>query len=246
MKRRFNPKMPSYFNCWGILMLLSVMLFSCSKKVFQYKKECEYPSSESTKGSSDPGNYYYVMKMSMEKYKSLKGKVAFKRFIFQYKKVDGKNGRNEYEMNSYAWKHGLFSKMFIDTAFLTMATEMPLLKIEPTGPYSFVNLELWHKHINKKAFKNATYIYLIPYYDKCKKVMSLKMVGDSTKPNPNTVGYRNRNDKTNPNYAMNVGYKITANNMIEGKLTEEQLMGVLALGSELEINPCPPDIPHGR
>jgi hypothetical protein len=28
------------------------------------------------------------------------------------------------------------------------------------------------------------YIYLIPYYDKCKNVMSLKMVGDSTKPNP--------------------------------------------------------------
>jgi hypothetical protein len=134
------------------------MLFSCSKNAYQFQKTCEYPGKETTAGA-EPGNYYYVMKMSMDKYKSLKGKVAFKRFIFQFRTVKNKNGRNEYEMDSYAWKHGLFSKKFIDTSFLTVATEMPLLMIEPTVPFSFVNLELWHKHINKKAFKNAT-LYL--------------------------------------------------------------------------------------
>jgi hypothetical protein len=244
MKRYFIRKLGLYFNYWSTLLFSSVILFSCTNKIYQYKSECELGGSTGN-NATDPGNYFYIMTMSKEDFIKLSKPHSLRRFIFQFKNIKSENGRNEYEIGSYAWNKGKFSKEM----FLIREYKTPVLWVDPREAFSFVNLEIRKKNIKQQeAFSNTDSISLIPYFDKCKKVMSLKIVSSSKMQNDNS--YRETKIRTNPdrypNYAISAGYKIVNNGLQEGQFPEEQLMRFLDLPSELEVNPCPPDIPQGK
>lgn len=245
--KHFTPKNSWLFNYSGILASIIFLFFSCysSKYASTYQActDADEMGTPATPGSAT-GNYFYPMKMSYEEYKKLSRTSKFKRFIFQFKNVSSKNGRNEFEIDSYAWRYGLIlvHDSFIKDGFLEKETEAPLLKIEPSGNFAFANIELRDSAIRKDDFKGISSILLVPYYDKCKKCLMIKMIDNPYSKEGASVENNKFKGKSDEKLWVGLQSNFDADVIKEDK----RIKAILGEASRVVLNPCPPYRPQGK
>lgn len=245
--KHFIPKSSWLFKYSGILASIIFLLFSCySSKYAAPYPTCTYADEMGTPANAgtETGNYFYPMKISYEEYKKLSGTSKFKRFIFQFKNVSSKNGRNEFEIDSYAWRYGLIfvHDYFIKEGFLQREKNAPLLKIEPSGNFAFANIELRDSAIRKDDFKEISSILLVPYYDKCKKCLMIKMIENPYSKNEASV----ENNKFKGRSEEKLWVGLPANFDESTPKEDNKIKAILEERSRVVLNPCPPYRPQGK
>lgn len=245
--KHFTPKNRCFFYYSVILISLIFLFSSCnsSKNVTTYPV-CKDADEMGTpaKAGTETGNYFYPMKISYEEYKKLSGTSKFKRFIFQFKNVYSKDGRNEFEIDSYAWRFGLIlvHDYFIKEGFLEKETQAPLLKIEPSGTFAFANIELRDSAIRADDFKGSSSILLVPYYDKCRKCLMIKMIDNPYSKDGGSV--ENNKFKGRSEEKLWVGLR---SNFDAAALKEDnKIKAIFEASSKVVLNPCPPYKPEGK
>ena len=245
--KHFTPKNSWLFNYAGILASIIFLFFSCysSKYASTYQActDADEMGTPATPGT-ETGNYFYPMKISYDEYKKLSKTSKFKRFIFQFKNVSSKNGRNEFEIDSYAWRYGLIlvHDSFIKAGFLEKETEAPLLKIEPSGNFAFANIELRKDDTKNDSFKGISSILLVPYYDKCKKCLMIKMIDNPYSKNGSSV----ENNKFKGRSEGKLWAGVDSNFNARAFKEDNKIKAIFDGRSRVVLNPCPPYRPQGK
>ena len=245
--KHFTPKNRCFYYYSGVLLSIIFLFFSCySSKYASTYSACKDPDEMGTPAApgTETGNYFYPMKISYEEYKKLSGTSKFKRFIFQFKNVSSKNGRNEFEIDSYAWRYGLIfvHDYFIKDGFLEKETDAPLLKIEPSGNFAFANIELRDSAIREDDFKGVSSILLVPYYDKCKKCLMIKMIENPYSKDGGSAENNKFKGKSDEKLWVDLQPNFDAAALKEDK----RVKAILGEASRVVLNPCPPYRPQGK